>query len=158
MARTYLPIPGVGTGRFSLQLAVRNRMYQGPDHLLVVQSTGYTEEYKRIFYRNIRYVDVRASRRHIWQGVIFGSVILVLGLLLFVLPMVLGLIFLAPFVIVFLVNLARGPACDCYVTTGVQTLRLPTPRRRDKVAAFIAFIREKAEAPAAAELSGSPAP
>jgi hypothetical protein len=84
--------------------------------------------------------------------------ILGVGLLLFVLPMAVGLIFLAPFVIVFLVNLARGPACDCHVTTGVQTLKLPTPRRRDKVAAFIAFLREKAEAPAAAELSGPAAP
>ncbi len=155
MAKTYSAIPGIGTGRFSLQLAVRNRIYQGPDHLLVVQSTGYTEEYRRIFYRDIRYIDIRPSRRQLWVGLVQALCILALALLLFVLPLAVGLFFLAPFVIVFIFNLAGGPACDCYVTTGVQTLKIPTPRRRAKVPTFIAFLREKAGAPAAAELSGS---
>jgi hypothetical protein len=157
MAKTYRAIPGIGTGRFSLQVAMRNRMYQGPDHLLIVQSTGYTEEYRRIFYRDIRYVDVRPSQRQIWLGVVQLSCIIVLGLLLYVLPLALGLFFMAPFVIALIFNLVSGPSCDCYVTTGVQTLKIPTPRRRNKVALFIAFLREKAEAPPAAELSGSTA-
>jgi hypothetical protein len=155
MAKIYSAIPGVGTGRFGLQLAVRSRMYQGPDHLLVIQSTGYTEEYKRIFYRDIRFVEIRPNRRRLWTGLIFAVIIGLLALLLYLVPLVAGLTFMAPFAIVFLINLARGPTCDCYVTTGVQTLKIPTPRRRGKVARFIAFVREKADAPAAAELSGS---
>ena len=154
MAKTYLPIPGVGTGRFGLQLALRSRIYQGPDHLLVIQSTGYTEEYKRIFYRDIRFVEIRPNQRRVVLGLVLAALIAAFALLLFV-SLAAGLILMAPFVIALVINLVRGPTCDCYVTTGVQTLKIPTPRRRSKVAAFIAFLREKAEAPAAAELSGS---
>jgi hypothetical protein len=154
MAKTYFPILGVGTGRFGLQLAMRSRIYQGPDHLLVIQSTGYTEEYKRIFYRDIRYVEVRPNQRRVVLGFVLAALIAAFALLLFV-SLVAGLILMAPFVIALVFHLVRGPTCDCYVTTGVQTLKVPTPRRRSKVARFIAFLREKAEAPAAAELSGS---
>jgi hypothetical protein len=148
MAKIYQPIPGIGSGRGSLQVAVRTRVYQGPDHLLVVQSTGYTEEYKRIFYRDLQYVEVRGNQKRFWQAMISGTFVLLSALLIVLLmnlkgstvaAQILGLLFL----IWFAVNLALGPTCDCFVRTSVQTLQIPAPRRMKKVPVLIGFLRAK---------------
>jgi hypothetical protein len=148
MAKIYHPIPGIGSGRGGVQVAIRSRIYQGPDHLLVVQSTGYTEEYKRIFYRDLQYVEVRVNRKRFWQAMISGAFVL-LSVLLYVLliylkvstvaAQILGLCFL----IWFVVNLALGPTCDCFVRTSVQTLQIPAPGRMKKVPVLIAFLQTK---------------
>jgi len=153
MAKIYTKIPGVGTGRGGLQPLVRSRLYQGPDHLLVVSSTGYTEDYKRIFYRDIRCIDLRPNRSQIWQGII--SIIMFLSLVVIFyltqLSMLPSLIFSGPFALWFILNLYFGRTCDCYISTPVQTLKLPTPRRVNKVDKFIDFLRAKTAA-------ASPAP
>lgn len=147
MAQTYQPIPGLGTGRNFLQVALRSRIFRGADHMLIMQSTGYTEEYKRIFYRDIRYVEIRKSRRQLWIGVISGGMTLFF-LLLYAMKVpggvaiTLGL----PFLIVFLVNLFKGPTCECYISTSVQTLKIPTPRRMNKVDTLVAFLRAQTAA------------
>jgi hypothetical protein len=144
MAKTYQKIPGVGTGRGSLQVASRSRLYTAADHLLIVQSTGYTEEYKRIFFRDIRYVDVRKTKL---QGrIAVGTAIVTLLLALFYfagLPILLVALFCSPFVIWFIVNIVRGPTCECYISTNVQTLKLPAPRRMNKVATLINYLRSR---------------
>ena len=55
-----------------------------PDHMLIVQSTGFTEEYKRIFYRDIRYVEVRKSQRQLWIAVSFRVLTTLDGLFCFI--------------------------------------------------------------------------
>jgi hypothetical protein len=152
MSKLYTKIPGVGTGRGGLQPLVRSRLYQGPDHLLVVSSTGYTEDYKRIFYRDIRCIDLRPNRAQIWQGIISMSVFLILGLIFYFtkLPIIPSLIFSGPFALWFILNLYFGRTCDCYVSTPVQTLKLPTPRRVNKADKFIDFLRAKTAAASSA--------
>jgi hypothetical protein len=154
MATIYRKIPRVGTGRFGFQALVRSRMYESPDHLLVIYSTGYTEEYKRIFYRDIRYVDIRPSSVQAVQAAVSAGIAALLALLFFVAPPVVALLLMTPFVIWFLVNLALGPVVKCFVTTNVQSLRLPTPRRRNQVGPFLAFVRERAGALSAAPQPG----
>lgn len=142
MAKIYHSIPGLGTGRGSLQIALRTRLYQGPDHLLVVQSTGYTEEYKRIFYRDIRYVEVRLNKGQLWHTIISGGLVLFFLLLYYLnVPAAVAVIFGLPCVVWLLLNLYRGPSCDCYINTSVQTLKIPTPRRTNKVVTLINFLR-----------------
>jgi hypothetical protein len=148
MAKTYEKIPGLGSGRGGLQVAVRSRMYRGPDHLLIVQSTGYTEEYKRIFYRDIRYVEVRPTQGQVIGGVISGLLTALLALLYFVpsMPVVAVILICSPFLVWFIINLVRGPTVECFISTNVQTLKMPTPRRRKKVDALINFLREQTAA------------
>ena len=158
--KDYSTIPGLGTGRGSFQVGIRKRLYQGADHLLLIQSTGYTEDYRRVFYRDIRCVIVRRNRRRLWIGLILAG-IFVLGLALILsiylraslsgvwLPVT---ILAVPLGLILAVNLLRGPTCDCYLTTSVQTLVLPTPQRVDKVARLLDFLQTKipaapAEAP-----------
>jgi len=154
MAKIYHPIPGLGSGRGSFQLSTRSRMYHGPDHLLIVQSTGYTEEYKRIFYRDIRYIEIRRNRNQLILAVISGAFLLLFLALYFLkLPVAVVAMFCLPFLIWFLINLFRGPTCECYVATSVQILKIPTPARVKKVPRLIGFLRDQAAAvaPAAAE-------
>ncbi len=62
---------------------MRSRLYQGGDHLLLVYSTGYTEEYKRVAYQNIRYVVVRRTHGREQQAMLSGLLLVLVGLLYF---------------------------------------------------------------------------
>jgi hypothetical protein len=159
MASIYSKIPGIGTGRGKFQAASRSRLFQGPDHLLIVQSTSLTEEYKRVFYRDIRYIDIRPTQGQVVQGWISGAITLLLSLLFFSGMNPLGVAALCtPTTIWFVLNLVRGPTCNCFVATQVQTVVLPTPSRHKKVQPFIAFIREKVGASGATASAAAPTP
>ncbi len=144
MKSNYAPIKGLGTGFGSLQIGVRVRLYAGPDHLLLVQNTGYSEEYKRVFFRDIRYIAVRKTNGQIYAGILSG--LLFLGVFLLNLtPMYWWLADLLslPFLIWFFMNWLQGQACICQINTEVQILDLPTPRRMNKVPILVAFLRDK---------------
>lgn len=145
MNKDYTPIPGLGTGRGSIQIGMRKRLYQGSDHLLLIQSTGYAEDYRRVFYRDIRYVLARENFRYFWFNVIFGLLTLgFLALYFTELPQPAIIVWSVIFGICLIVNLAKGSSCDCYVITNVQTLVVPTPQRMKKVPVLIEFLKTKA--------------
>jgi hypothetical protein len=154
VAEIYHPIPKIGTGRFGFQVALRTRLYAGPDHLLTVQSTGYTEEYKRVFYKDIRYLMVVPTLTQIWQGIVSGAIIaLILVSHVWGLPWVAVGILGTPFLIWFAANFLLGPTCRCYLNTHVQTVPLPAPRRMKKVPILRAFLQSQipSSPPAGAE-------
>src|SRR5574341_2110684 len=116
----------------------RNSLWLGEDHLLHVINRGYTEEYKRFYYRDIQAVVMRRTRT--------GAVItLLLGVLnLFFLALVLlgwkrwewepaGLIAIlipAGFCLfVLLIYVFRGPTCVCHLRTVVHFESLPSLSR-----------------------------
>jgi hypothetical protein len=151
-AREYVPIKGLGTGRAAFQVATRHKLLQATDHLLLVQSTGFTEDYRRVYFRDIGTVIVRRTQRREWISLILA---LMAGAVLFLrlanvnwTAVLLGTI---PFLIALVINVARGPACQCHVTTRVQTMPLPTPRRMAKVPLLIEYLREKTLESAAAD-------
>ena len=45
----YQKLPGRGVG-----FTGYSRLFVGPDHLLLVWSTGYSEHYRRFFFRDIQ--------------------------------------------------------------------------------------------------------
>lgn len=144
MSKTYTNIPGIGTGRGTFRLAMRSRLYQAADHLLVVQSSGFTEDYRRFFYRDIRCVVIRKTQQYLWTNVVLAAIILLLCLLrLQSVPwLVVAMLCFIPGVLL-IVNLVRGPTCSCHITTSVQTVNLPTPQRLGKVPLFIEFLKTK---------------
>jgi hypothetical protein len=152
--KDYIPIRGLGTGRGTFRAFVRSRLYSSEDHLLIVQSTGYTEDYRRIFYRDIRYVIARKNNVYPFANLILGLLI-ALHLLFYYLgmPPVLAIIILVVLGLLLVINLVRGPTCSCYLNTEVQTVFVPTPSRRNKIPVLIEFLKTKipaaeAEAPA----------
>jgi hypothetical protein len=148
--RDYNAIPGLGTGARSFRIAMRHRIYQAADHLLLIQSTGFTDDYRRLYYRDIGHVVVRRTQRQMWIGVVLGVfAFFTLAIAIYAwsqgfapaaLTVAVGA---AVLIILFAINIARGPTCVCYITTQVQTVETPTPQRVAKVPRLVDFLREK---------------
>ncbi len=122
----------------------RSSLWLGADHLLVVETNGYTEKYKRFYFRDIQALDFRKTQRwHIWTlvlslicgglaliGVLTGSTV---GMGVFG-----GLAALVAIPLV--VNILRGSTCSCRIRTAVQTeplWPLSRFRRAQKVLAIL---------------------
>jgi hypothetical protein len=125
-ARKYRRLPG---RPFSL-IDIRS-LWQGPDHLLWVESIFFSEHYKRFFYRDIQSLVIRRNGTHWLWSALWGGLALTFGLFAALLPgtpYVSG-IFTVVFLLTLGVNLALGPACSVYLQTAVQVQKLTTLKR-----------------------------
>jgi len=141
---TYRRLPGRGRG------AIENvSLYLGPDHLLQVASSGFTESYRRFYFRDIQAISLRASLHgKVWNAI--------WGFLAFV-PAVIGLQVANPaalvwwsvacvFFLLLIINIARGPTCACQIRTAVQARALPSLNRLRRSSKVIAQLRPLIEA------------
>jgi len=119
---------------FSVALASRTSLWLGPDHLLCVEYNGFSETYKRFYFRDIQAVTIRETPwRTIWNGIL----IIPLGLCWAALmtssdrgtAFAWGLC-VAVVGIPFLLNNLWGTACACRLRTAVQVEDLPLRRVR----------------------------
>jgi len=102
-------------------------VWEGPDHLLLVESSRFSESYRRLYYRDLRGFYFFPSRRRIWLGM---AALLPIGLgLLFQVyeapPAVLGS-FTGLSVLLLVINLLLGPTVTARVHTGAHLLELPS--------------------------------
>jgi hypothetical protein len=122
----YKKLPGTAT----LWLVGSQRLWAGPDHLLMVTSSGYTEAYKRFAYRDIQgFVSRRTC--HWALGLGLGGFFSALGVLLCFTEdgWSLGAFFLFFALPVALWNLVFGPTCRTTIRTAVQTEKVPSLSR-----------------------------
>ena len=132
--KEYQRLPGVGPRKTGLVAvsATRSRLWLGNDHLLAVDSTGYTEEYKRFYFRDIQAVSLYQTRRGPVTNVICAAIgglfymfaLAQSGGLAAFLWTIAGL-----FLTVVLANSLAGPTCVAHIKTAVQTEELPSLRR-----------------------------
>lgn len=116
-------------------LASYTSLWMGPDHLMIAQSSGYTEQYQRFQYSDIQAILARDSdRRMIWNVVwVVGSVISVIPLISALLTHqtpIISSVFTGLFAVAITINLLMGPSCRVYLVTRVQTAALPIVRRK----------------------------
>ncbi|MBR9981409.1 MAG: hypothetical protein KFF50_10320 [Desulfatitalea sp.] len=142
---TYKKFPGRWFSPFA-----RRSLWEGPDHLLWVESSLMQEHYKRFYFKDIQALVVRRNAlQHVWT--LFWGVLLLLtgGLALrtagsaFVLETITIL-----WALCLLINLIKGPCCECDLQTAVQLERLTTlvrERRAYKVADRIKMLAEAAQ-------------
>jgi hypothetical protein len=116
------------------------------DHLLFVNSTGYSEDYQRIQFSDIKgFFVIPSERRLYWNFpwvtlALFSGVFLSNTLYSGGAPFVSGTIL--AFSLIFLVwNTLLGPSCIAYVVTGVQTAQLPSLVRRRKARKVLARLQ-----------------
>ncbi len=129
----------------------RSSLWLGKDHLLCVDSSGYTETYKRFYFRDIQaFTTVTTKRRTIWNGVLVVPIVICLAGLanaLFSLPresgaaIVIWTIFASIFLVLLLINNLLGPTCTCYVRTAVQIEELPSLNRLRRARKVLGRIR-----------------
>lgn len=143
------------------------RLWQGKDHLLLAQTMGYSEEYKRFYFRDIQAILLRPSNRRLVWGIVwatFFALFFLIGFFSFThkeLPYF-WLFFILFYAVGFSVNLLQGPGCVCHLKTAIQTAELPIQRRRkaDKIIGLLKPLIDAAQQnlPESASLGASSIP
>jgi hypothetical protein len=134
----------------------RSSLWLGDDHLLFVENTGFTETYKRFFFRDIQVIVFQQTKRgRIWN-IILGifaaiSLIIIISMMPALPPanwsrdtiagsIALGSIW-ALFVLILLLNFFAGPTCKSFIRTAVQTEEVPALCRVRQTRKLLAKIR-----------------
>ena len=136
--KIYRRLPGKGTN-----LVQYIRLYQGPDHLLQVSSTGFNETYKRFYFRDIQAVVLRQSGWWMFWTILWGALtgLFTLPVVIFGLEAIAAGVFAVIFLVALLIHLLLGPTCAVFVRTAVQTEKLPTLKRLRAARKFLARLR-----------------
>lgn len=141
----YRRLRGLGTSAFEYV-----RLYLGPDHLLMVSSSGYTEIYKRFFFRDIQSIAVRKSNLGKVWNIVWGVLFWIFGIAVALEvggdAMYFWLGVAAIFLILLVWNIGRGPTCVTQITTAVQTRTLTPLNRLRRARQVIAQLRPLIEA------------
>jgi hypothetical protein len=121
-------------------------LWEGEDHLLLVQGVGLSENYHRFYFRDIQAITICTTRTWIVLAILLGSAAMMFGIpALFVNGFFRWL--LAPPAALFLLltvwNLWKGPTCRTTLQTAVQTKRIPSLHRTKKALAAMARVRKK---------------
>ncbi len=106
-----------------------NALYRGDNHLLSCNSTSFSEEYLRFYYKDIQSIITRKTS----TGKII-NICLILALILFLFPAFFSPgawgVVLSSIIFIFLViNVLSGPTAVCYIQTLVQTAKLSSVKR-----------------------------
>lgn len=117
-----------------------DRLWIGRDHLLLVESTGISEIYKRFFFKDIQafHLVERKTNTYVTAVVIF-LLLLTGAACLFgwnkgVVPLVVFFGVISLVLLFYVIRLLlRGPACDCWIYSSVQKEKL-TPVNTIKIA------------------------
>lgn len=111
----------------------RIQLWQGEEHLLLVEWNGYKEKYKRFDYRDIQAVVIQKTFEALAANIILTIMVVLiltpalvthetsLKIFLFSLAGLFGLILA--------INALSGPTCRCFLRTAVQTEELPSLSR-----------------------------
>jgi hypothetical protein len=154
--------------RFSVVSAGNSSLWLGPDHLLGIDSTGFTENYKRFYFRDIQAFIVRKTDRYKYWSLGLGIAGLFFAIIAAVASDSVGRIVLlciaAFFWLCMLLNFVLGPTTDCYLQTAVQIELLPSIHRLRKARKVLNVVRpliasaqgELAPEEIAAQFSGAP--
>lgn len=142
-AIAYKRVPGTGSGAFQT-----SRLYIGPDHLLLVTTTGWTESYRRFYFRDIQVLILCRTEGGKIQNAI-------LALLLFLSAIIATQVgagavvawsFAAAFALGLFANTLRGPPFACHIRTAVQTTKLVSLGRAARAQRFLTQLRPIIEA------------
>jgi hypothetical protein len=123
--------------RSSRGLGKRYSLWLGDDHLLVVDSTGYSEEYTRYYFKDIQAItSCRTISGKVWNGILGAILAIFASCAVFIYssdgdPSVLSLlaVFSTPFLVILLWNIFHGPTCRCLLRTPVGIGELPALNR-----------------------------
>ncbi len=132
----------------------RNSLWLGKDHVLHVINRGYTEDYRRFYYRDIQAVLVRQTPTgkivSIILGIFAGTNLffLALGYLVWgwepfaLIPLSIATVLWS---LLFVFYVTAGPTCVCHLRTAVQFEALPSLFRVRTARKAIAMLRDRVE-------------
>lgn len=166
-SKEYVKVPGRGLkrGGASLFFRTRARLWAGRTHLLLVYNYGYSEEYRRFYYRDIQSIIFSKTSRGRNSSIFLAVMTAILVAFLLVsfeylrLPVV-ALVFVSFLPAIFLIFLARnliaGPTCVTVLRTAVSSEELPSLWRVRKAVKAMDLLRPLIEE-AQKDLGAAPA-
>jgi hypothetical protein len=111
----------------------RCSLYLADDHVLAVDSNGFSEDYRHFYFSDIQGILTRRTRRGgTWSIILALMVACSLMGALFLEKEALRIFFWVlsgAFLVLLLVNAFRGPTCVCHILTAVQEDQLPSLNR-----------------------------
>jgi len=131
----YKRLPGKGPRRrwFIAASLSGCSLYLGDDHVLAVESNGFSEDYKRFYFSDIQAIFTRRTRRGTTWSIVLALMMacsLLSALLLEVESFrIFFWILSGAFLACLLGNAFRGPTCICHILTAVQEDQLPSLNR-----------------------------
>jgi hypothetical protein len=131
--------------RFAIISTGNSSVWLGPDHLLCIDSNGYTENYKRFYFRDIQAFIARKTDGYKYASLVLGLIGVFLGIIAVITSDSVGRIILFSaaglFLLCMSLNLLFGPTTLCYLQTAVQVEFLPSIRRLRKARKILNLIR-----------------
>jgi hypothetical protein len=130
--------------RFAVVSTTRSSLWLGKDHLLVIDTSGYTETYKRFHFRDIQSLVLCRTDRWLYQAVILAALGCLFGLIAIVAGGPAAWIFgilAGIFGLCVVLDLVAGPTSKCYVRTAVQTEELAPLSRLGRARRVLATLR-----------------
>lgn len=121
-------------------------LWLAADHLMIVRSTGYTENYSRLQLVDVKGIFLTETDRRMWWGIFWGIIGAWAGTAMAITlgnretPIVSAIFFVVG-AGAFLWNHLLGRGCRAYVLTGVQTAELPSLVRFKKARRIIARLQ-----------------
>jgi hypothetical protein len=114
--------------------------------LLCIDSSGFTETYKRFYFRDIQAFTVRQTNWWMIWGAIFSVPFVLfasISLANYSDPTVMWIfgIVAALFALALVLDVAAGPSCACYLHTAVQSEQLPSLNRVRRARKVMAHLR-----------------
>jgi hypothetical protein len=129
--KEYIRLPGKGRVKAGFVALARTKasLYAGPDHLLSVYNSFFTEDYRRFYFRDIQAIVVSGTPARTRWSALSGSIALLLLLLAYLAGEYWGVFFISLailFLIIFAVNFLKGPTCCCRLYTAASQTELPS--------------------------------
>lgn len=141
---------------FLAATATRSSLWLGKDHLLCVETNGYTETYKRFYFRDIQAFTGLQTRRRAGFFCLLSLPVL-LCIVVFIAGAIeisgrginssdyVGIYWwglaLVVFCVPLIVNQLRGPGCKCSIRSAVQEEEIPAFKRIKQVDKIMARVR-----------------
>jgi hypothetical protein len=147
----YKRLPGRGPrrGGFVTVSFSRCSLHLGDDHVLAVDSTGFSEDYKRFYFSDIQAIITRRTRRWTTWSIILTLMIACSSMGALFLEgesfHILFWILSGTFLVFLLANIFRGPTCICHIMTAVQQEQLPSLNRLRVARKVIEMLRPAIE-------------
>ncbi len=121
----------------------------GDDHVLAVDSNGFSEDYKHFYFSDIQGIITRRTRRGGTWSIVLALIIacsLMGALFLEKEPVrIFFWVLSGAFLVFLLVNAFRGPTCICHIMTAVQEDQLPSLNRLRVARKVIGTLRHAIE-------------
>lgn len=133
--------------RGTIAMVMRCSLWLGNDHLLAVKSTGYTEDYTRIYLKDLKGLISHRTKTWMVSNLILGILLSLFGLAIITTDDIFSagtiiLMFMAsPFLIALTINLLRGPTCKTSLLTPLGPVEIPALGRARRVASLILELR-----------------